>query len=90
MVNNIRMFMSETSDLTITQAIERYREMDSDEATAVITAEWPEQMAAVLRVFIAQVDLVTTKKICRVEEKPRRTCPGCTYITLPLLNKGYP
>jgi hypothetical protein len=38
----------EMLDLALTQAIERYMEMEEDEVYEAIAAEWPEQIAVLL------------------------------------------
>jgi hypothetical protein len=42
----------EIIDLVLTQAIERYSEMDADVAEAAIFLEWPEQTAVLLKAFM--------------------------------------
>lgn len=44
--------MSEIIDLALTQAIERYMEMDENAVYDAITSEWPEQIAALLVEFL--------------------------------------
>ncbi|MEJ0061658.1 MAG: hypothetical protein WDO70_00255 [Alphaproteobacteria bacterium] len=43
--------MSEIIDLTLTQAIERYMEMEPEAVHDAIVAEWPEQLAVILVEF---------------------------------------
>jgi hypothetical protein len=43
--------MSEILDLTLTQALERYMEMESEAAYDAIVKEWPEQIAVMLVEF---------------------------------------
>jgi len=43
--------MSEILDLALTQAIERYMEMEPDIVYDAIAEEWPEQLAALLVEF---------------------------------------
>jgi hypothetical protein len=48
----MRTISTELIDLILTQAIERYSEMTSDEAYEAIASEWPEQTAALLEEFL--------------------------------------
>ena len=42
----------EILDLTLTQAIDKYLEMEPDEICTAITTEWPEQIAVILTAFL--------------------------------------
>ena len=48
----MRTNMSELIDLALTQAIERYMEMEPDAVYEAIAHEWPEQMAVILTEFM--------------------------------------
>jgi hypothetical protein len=48
----MRTSVSELIDLALTQAIERYMEMERGAVSDAIAAEWPEQIAALLSEFI--------------------------------------
>ena len=47
----MRTTMSEIIDLALTQAIERYMEMESDAVSDAIAREWPEQTTTLLAEF---------------------------------------
>ncbi len=74
--------MSETIDLVLTQAIERYVDMSPEEAYNAIVTEWHEQMAAILIEFFFKTTCNNCDGMPDFIELPREQ--GGTHYVVPL------
>jgi flagellar motor switch protein FliG len=72
MRTNIKILMSEKSDQTVTGAIERYRKMEESAVLDSITQEWPEQMAAILGLYMAVTTSLASQNISHFTRRPRK------------------
>ncbi len=74
--------MSEILDLALTQAIERYMEMEPEAVYDAIVDEWPEQMAIILVEFFFKTTCGTCNGMPDFVQIPREH--GDTMYIVPL------
>ncbi len=89
MTSNIRIFMSETSDLIVAQAIDRYGDMDTHQARAAIKKEWPPHMAKILSLYVAVIGCPASRNAYTFVERTNKQNVD-PYVDLLVDRRGTP
>jgi hypothetical protein len=87
MTSNIRNFISEDTDLTVSLALRRYMDMAERDAYSAIIDEWPQQMAVILIMFIAAVSNPATKHIYKFVHRARKNGKN-SYVDMQTERRG--
>jgi hypothetical protein len=81
--------MSETNDLIVAQALDRYGDMDTHQARDAIKKEWPQHMAKILSLYVAVQGCPTSRNAYSFVERTKKQNVD-PYVDLLIDRRGNP